>query len=138
MNDSEKDKCQRCGAVVPAQSTETLCPACLLSGALEPPGSQTETISMAPGGSRSPDRPSEFPSEFGGYRLLGLLGRGGMGTVYEAEERTTGRRLALKMLGQQLDSPEMRQRFLREGRLAARVKKHGRRMKGSSQTCIRC
>jgi uncharacterized RDD family membrane protein YckC len=44
-----------------------------------------------------------------------------MGAVYEAEELTTGRRLALKMLGQQLDSPEMRQRFLREGRLAARV-----------------
>ena len=44
-----------------------------------------------------------------------------MGTVYEAEQLATGRRVALKMLGQQLDSPDMRQRFLREGRLAARV-----------------
>jgi len=44
-----------------------------------------------------------------------------MGTVYEAEELSTGRRVALKMLAQQLDSPEMRQRFLREGRLAASV-----------------
>jgi uncharacterized RDD family membrane protein YckC len=44
-----------------------------------------------------------------------------MGTVYEAEQLTTGRRVALKMLGQQLDSPDMRKRFLREGRLAARV-----------------
>jgi len=121
MNASEKDECRRCGAVVPATSTEKLCPACLLSGALEPPGSQTETLSMAPGRSLSLHGPSEFPSEFGSYRLLGLLGRGGMGTVYEAEELTTGRRVALKMLGQQLDSPEMRQRFLREGRLAARV-----------------
>ncbi|MHC4657259.1 MAG: protein kinase domain-containing protein [Planctomycetota bacterium] len=49
------------------------------------------------------------------------LGRGGMGTVYEAEQIATGRRVALKMLGQQLDSPEMRKRFLREGRLAAGV-----------------
>ena len=121
MNDSEKDRCQRCGAVVPATSTEKLCPACLLSGALKPPGDQTETISMAPGGSLSLYGPSEFPCEFGGYRLLGLLGRGGMGAVYEAEQLTTGRRVALKMLGQQLDSPDMRQRFLREGRLAARV-----------------
>ena len=121
MNASEKDKCQRCGAVVPATSTEKLCPACLLSGALERPGGQAETISMAPGGSLSLHGPSEFPCEFGDYRLLGLLGRGGMGAVYEAEQLTTGRRLALKMLGQQLDSPEMRQRFLREGRLAARV-----------------
>jgi hypothetical protein len=44
-----------------------------------------------------------------------------MGAVYEAEQLATGRRVALKMLGQQLDSPEMRQRFLREGRLAASV-----------------
>jgi len=121
MNTSEKDKCKRCGAVIRRESTEKLCPACLMSGALEPPGSKAETVSMAPGESLSLCRPSEFPREFGGYRLLGLLGRGGMGTVYEAEQLTTGRRVALKMLGQQLDSPDMRQRFLREGRLAAGV-----------------
>jgi eukaryotic-like serine/threonine-protein kinase len=44
-----------------------------------------------------------------------------MGTVYEAEHVASGRRVALKMLEQELDSPELRQRFLREGRLAARV-----------------
>ena len=112
---SRKDKCPRCGAVMPAGEGDTLCPACLMSGALEP------TMAMAPGEALSMGGVSEFPSEFGDYRLLGLLGRGGMGTVYEAEQLATGRRVALKMLGQQLDSPEMRQRFLREGRLAAGV-----------------
>lgn len=138
MNASENDKCKCCGAVIPATSTERLCPACLMSGALEPsdgetetvsiaagavarPCGESETISIAQGDSMAPFQPSEFPCEFGGYRLHGLLGRGGMGAVYDAEELTTGRRLALKMLGQQLDSPDMRQRFLREGRLAARV-----------------
>jgi len=121
MNTSEKDKCKRCGAVVRRESTEKLCPACLMSGALEPPGGKAETVSLAPGESLSLYGPSEFPCEFGGYRLLGLLGRGGMGTVYEAEQIATGRRVGLKMLGQQLDSPDMRQRFLREGRLAAGV-----------------
>lgn len=121
MNTSEKDKCQRCGAVIRRESTEKLCPACLMSGALKPPGGKAETVSMAPGESLLLYGPSEFPCEFGGYRLLGLLGRGGMGTVYEAEQLTTGRRVALKMLGQQLDSPDLRQRFLREGRLAAGV-----------------
>ncbi len=106
MNTSEKDKCKRCGAAIPAKSTEKLCPACLMSGALEPLGGKFETVSMAPGESLSLYGPSELPCEFGGYRLLGLLGRGGMGTVYEAEEIATGRRVALKMLGQQLDSPE--------------------------------
>jgi len=121
MNASEKNKCKRCGAVIRRESTENLCPACLMSGALEPPGGKGETISLAPGESLSLYGPSAFPCEFGGYRLLGLLGRGGMGTVYEAEQLSTGRRVALKMLGQQLDSPDMRQRFLREGRLAASV-----------------
>jgi uncharacterized RDD family membrane protein YckC len=119
MNASEKDECPRCGTVISGPSTEKLCPACLISGAL--PASGDETRSGAPGRSSFPGEPTEYPRELGGYRLLGLLGRGGMGTVYEAEQLTTGRRLALKMLGQELDSPDMRQRFLREGRLAARV-----------------
>jgi hypothetical protein len=121
MNTSEKKQCNRCGALVPAKSTEMLCPACLMSGALEPSGFVTETISVASGNSLPRDRYTDFPIGFGDYRLLGFLGSGGMGTVYEAEQVSTGRRVALKMLGQQLDSPDMRQRFLREGRLAARV-----------------
>jgi uncharacterized RDD family membrane protein YckC len=90
-----------------------------MSGAVGAPGD--ETVSMASGQEPVPRQPTEFPCEFGGYRLLGLLGAGGMGTVYEAEQLATGRRVALKMLEQQLDSPEMRQRFLREGRLAAGI-----------------
>ena len=68
-----------------------------------------------------PSNKADFPYEFGGYRLLGLLGRGGMGAVYEAEHLATGRRVGLKMLEHRLDSPDMRRRFLREGRLAAAV-----------------
>jgi serine/threonine protein kinase len=59
--------------------------------------------------------------QFGHYRLARLLGQGGMGVVYEAEDLENGRRLALKILSQTLDSPEARKRFLREGQIAASV-----------------
>jgi len=119
MSNSSSPTCARCGAPIPTGATDQLCPACLMSGAIAAPGG--ETVPAAPGQSPASHEPTEFPREFGGYRLLGLLGTGGMGTVYEAEQLATGRRVALKMLDQQLDSPEMRRRFLREGRLAASV-----------------
>ncbi len=121
MNASDKQTCRQCGADIPPAATERLCPACLLSGALETADGLTRTVTTVPGGPLSQHGPAQFPFDFGQYRLRGLLGRGGMGVVYDAETRDTGRRVALKVLGLQLDSPEMRQRFLREGRLAARV-----------------
>jgi eukaryotic-like serine/threonine-protein kinase len=122
MNTSKENKCRHCGAPIPASSTDQLCPACLMSGALKAGNSGQETVQIMPGLSPSTPEPTEFPCELGDYRLLGLLGRGGMGAVYEAEQRATGRRVALKVLGQQLDSPDMRHRFLREGRLAAGIR----------------
>jgi hypothetical protein len=55
----------------------------------------------------------------GPYRIAGLLGRGGMGEVYEAEHLEHGRRIALKVLNQRLAGADDRARFLREGQLAA-------------------
>jgi len=58
---------------------------------------------------------------WGPYRVVRLLGRGGMGEVYEAEQLETGRRLALKVLRGALRGAEDRARFLREGQLAASI-----------------
>ena len=58
---------------------------------------------------------------FGPYRILGLLGHGGMGIVYKAEETDNARRVALKVIGRPLEGPRERERFLREGRLAAAI-----------------
>jgi eukaryotic-like serine/threonine-protein kinase len=58
----------------------------------------------------------------GEYRLLRPLGQGGMGSVWEAEQSGTGRRVALKLLSPRLSpTAENVDRFLREGKLAASV-----------------
>ena len=80
------------------------------------------TIDVDP---RSPPRSSEGPlavgKAFGDYLIIRKLGQGGMGSVYEAKEIDSGRPLALKVLSHDLDSPDSRKRFLREGRLAASI-----------------
>ena len=57
----------------------------------------------------------------GPYELVRLLGKGGMSEVYEAENTRLGSRHALKLYAYEKDDPEVRERFLVEGRLLARL-----------------
>lgn len=61
-------------------------------------------------------------SEFAGYRVTGLLGRGGMGFVYEAEHLLLKRKAALKTLAPDLGGgSDFKERFIRESQTVASI-----------------
>jgi Tol biopolymer transport system component/serine/threonine protein kinase len=64
-------------------------------------------------------RQIEVGDQLGPYRVVELLGKGGMGRVYSAEDGKLGRRVALKVLPPELASAERRKRFETEARAVA-------------------
>jgi tetratricopeptide (TPR) repeat protein len=71
-------------------------------------------------GAAGPEPPEPAPGRLGDFRLIREVGRGGMGVVYEAEQVSLGRRVALKVLpfASTMD-PRQLQRFHNEARAAA-------------------
>jgi len=64
----------------------------------------------------------EVGTQFAGYRIESVLGRGGMGVVYRATELALDRPVALKLIAPELAGDDsFRERFLRESRLAASI-----------------
>ncbi len=63
--------------------------------------------------------PAALPEQFGRYRIVRQLGRGGMGTVYLAHDTQLDRLVALKVPHFVADDPTALERFYREARVAA-------------------
>ena len=60
------------------------------------------------------------PERVGAFRIVRVLGQGGMGTVYEAEQESTRRFVALKVIHPHLATPRYRRRFAEEIRALGR------------------
>ncbi|MBA3476262.1 MAG: protein kinase, partial [Actinobacteria bacterium] len=64
----------------------------------------------------------DLGTQLAGYRIDGVLGRGGMGVVYRATELALDRPVALKLIAPEFaGDASFRERFLRESRLAASI-----------------
>lgn len=89
----------------------------------------TSATRGARGGSSSPQEGVESGvalPELGGYDVIDVIGRGGMGIVYEAYQQSTGRRVAVKFMLEGFSSSEAaRRRFEREVELAAGLQHAG-------------
>lgn len=115
--------CPKCSRVLEFSGDRpSFCAFCghsLTETLVEPTAPFYEAATLAP---TAPARATTggIPETIGGYRLLRPLGRGGMGSVYEAEEITSGRHVALKLIPPEFAaSPATVERFRQEGRLAS-------------------
>ncbi len=114
--------CGRCSQAVEGLKKESPPTEALLNQEVIPPAVERTNATEVGYTFLAPPQRSDELGRLGPYRVLRVLGAGGMGVVFEAEDPHLDRRVALKaMLPTRAASPETRQRFLREARAAAAV-----------------
>ncbi|OYW29321.1 MAG: hypothetical protein B7Z47_04945 [Chthoniobacter sp. 12-60-6] len=107
--------CPHCGALIPADSANGLCPRCVFAKALAP----TADGGFAP---YAPPSLESVRAAFPHLEVTGFIGSGGMGAVFKARQPQLDRFVALKILPSELASqPGFSERFQREAQALARL-----------------
>jgi tRNA A-37 threonylcarbamoyl transferase component Bud32 len=120
MRDNEnpagvKPACPTCGLPLPPDSPQGLCPKCLFAGLANSTLSASQTVPQAP-----PPALNEIAPHFPQLEIIECLGRGGMGVVYKARQKSLDRLVALKLLApERVNDPQFAERFGREARALA-------------------
>ena len=116
MNTEAMPKCPQCGALLPSDAPDGLCPKCVMALNLK-----TETVFTGDSPAAQPPLPSEqIAPHFPQLEILECLGRGGMGVVYKARQKTLNRLVALKLLApERVHDAKFAERFTREAQALA-------------------
>src|SRR6185437_7617359 len=114
------NKCPRCGTPLSTGAPAGLCPVCLLKQGA------ADTMTDAKQPSFRPPSVSEIAAKFPQLEILQLIGQGGMGAVYKAQQKELDRIVALKILPSGIgDDPAFAERFAREAKALARLNHPG-------------
>ena len=116
INDSKRE-CPKCGAPIPTEAPQGLCPKCVMADAAADP-----EATLAGAGSDEIPSLERVAAAFPNLEVIELIGRGAMGFVYKARQPHIDRFVALKLLPDKLArDPQFAERFNREGRVLARL-----------------